>query len=106
VKQRGSFSITTLVLEATKNKRLTRTKIMQELVLSYSRTVKYLNVLVNGGLLQFDPSTGTFGITEKGLKVLQLSDELAAYLAPVNNMINKYKDYLHANEQYVPSYNI
>ena len=106
MKQRGSFSITTLILEATKNKRLTRTKIMQELVLSYSRTVKYLNVLINEGLLQFDASTGTFRITEKGLKVLQLSEELAAYLEPVNSMINKYKDYLHTREEYIQLYNM
>jgi predicted transcriptional regulator len=88
--QRGSFAITTLILEAVLDKPLTKTKIMQELVLSYPRTMRYLALMLDQGTLQFDSQNHTFGITEKGLQVLQASKELASYIDPINQMINKY----------------
>jgi predicted transcriptional regulator len=68
MKQRGSFLITALVLEACKQKRLSRNKIMQELMLSYPRTIKYLDLLVKEDLIDYDASSHTYGITAKGMR--------------------------------------
>ena len=63
---------------------------MQELTLSYSRTNRYLEALINQDVISYDPINRTFDITQKGRKVLTLNQKLAAYISPVNAMIRKY----------------
>ena len=94
MQQRGTFSITTLILIALEQKPLSRTKIMQKLTLTYSRTNRYLLSLLRQQLISSDPTSHTFSITEKGRKVLILNRQLAAYISPVDSMIRKYSRYL------------
>ena len=90
MQQRGTFSICTLILIALEQKPQTRTRIMQELTLSYSRTNRYLETLIKQDVISYDPINHTFDITQKGRNVLMLNQQLAAYISPVNAMIRKY----------------
>jgi len=90
MKQRGPFSICTLMLKALYQKPMTRTKIMQELILSYARTRKYLDIPTKQGLIMYDINDRTYRLTAKGNEVLKLNQQLADYLPPVKEMIRKY----------------
>jgi predicted transcriptional regulator len=94
LQQRGTFSIGTLILIALEQKPQTRTRIMQKLTLSYSRTNRYLEMLVKQDVICHDPITRTFDITPKGRRVLMLNRQLATYISPVNAMIRKYSRYI------------
>ncbi len=94
MQQRGTFSISTLILIALEQKPLTRTRIMQKLTLSYSRTNRYLETLIKQDVISYDPINHTFDITQKGRKVLMLNQQLATYITPVNAMIRKYSRHI------------
>ena len=94
MQQRGTFSICTLILIALERKPQTRTRIMQELTLSYSRTNRYLETLLKQDVISYDPTNHTFDITQKGRKVLKLNRQLATYISPVNAMIRKYSRHI------------
>jgi predicted transcriptional regulator len=94
MQQRGTFSICTLILIAMTQKPQTRTRIMQKLTLSYSRTNKYLETLIKQNVISYDPITHMFDITPKGRKVLMLNRQLATYISPVNTMIRRYTRYI------------
>ena len=66
---------------------------MHELVLTYPRAVRYTEIMVKEGLLDYDPDTKTYGTTPKGFRLLQLSEDLAAFVSPIENMISKYRNY-------------
>jgi predicted transcriptional regulator len=108
MQQRGSFSICTLILIALEQKPLCRTRIMQELSLSYSRTNKYLDILAKQGLTSYNVINHSYDITQKGRKILTLNRQLARYVSPINEMITKYsrfmKDdcYSHRTNDYFP----
>lgn len=94
MRQRSSFSIVTLVLESAHeagSRGISRTKIMQNVILNYKRASRYCTNLVDKELLSYDPEKRTFHITEKGEKVLESFHELAGFIAPINEMINKYR---------------
>ena len=67
---------------------------MQKLTLSYSRTNKYLETLIEQDVISYDPTNHTFDITQKGRKVLKLNRQLATYISPVNAMIRRYSRYI------------
>src|SRR5918996_6592315 len=90
MKQRGPFSICTLILMALYRKPMTKTKLMQELILTYSRTKKYLDILTKQDLITYDMNDRTYRLTAKGNEVLKLNQQLADYLPPVRDMIRKY----------------
>lgn len=94
MQQRGTFSICTLILIALEQKPQTRTRIMQKLTLSYSRTNRYLQTLMKQDVISYDPINHTFDITPKGKRVLMLNRQLATYISPVNAMIRKYSRYI------------
>jgi predicted transcriptional regulator len=94
MQQRGTFSICTLILIALEQKPQTRTRIMQELTLSYFRTNRYLETLIKQGVISYDPVNHTFDLTQKGRQVLMLNRQLATYISPVNAMITKYSRHI------------
>ncbi|MDQ4100937.1 MAG: winged helix-turn-helix domain-containing protein [Thermoproteota archaeon] len=53
-----------------------QTKIMYSAFLSYIQVKEYLAVLMDKGLLQYDFGNQKFRITEKGLNLLQLCDQI------------------------------
>lgn len=94
MQQRGTFSICTLILIALEQQPQTKTRIMQKLTLSYSRTNRYLETLIKQNVISNDPTTRTYDITPKGRKILMLNQQLATYISPVNSMIRKYSKYI------------
>jgi predicted transcriptional regulator len=94
MKQRGPFSICALMLMALYQKPMTKTKIMQELILTYARTKKYLDILMKQGLITYDITDRTYQLTAKGNEVLKLNQQLADYLPPVREMIRKYASFM------------
>jgi predicted transcriptional regulator len=53
-----------------------KTKIMYNAFLSYHQVKEYLTILIDNGLLQHDLGNQKFRITEKGLRFLQLCDQI------------------------------
>jgi predicted transcriptional regulator len=94
MKQRGTFSITTLILLALQQKPLTKTRLMQALILSYKRVGYYCDLMMHKGLIEYHPTNNTYVITPKGTEVLRLYQELACHLEPVDQMIKKYSYYM------------
>ncbi len=54
----------------------TQSKIMYNAYLSYRTVKEYLTLLIDNGLLQHDLGNQKFRITEKGLRFLQLCDQI------------------------------
>jgi predicted transcriptional regulator len=97
MKQRGTFSITALILLALQQQKpLTKTRLMQTLILSYKRVGAYCDLLVQKGLIEYDIANHTYAITPRGTQVLRLYQELAGYLEPVDQMIKKYSHYMQS----------
>jgi predicted transcriptional regulator len=53
-----------------------QTNIMYNAFLSYNQVREYLTLLIDNGLLQHDLGNQKFRITEKGLRFLQLCDQI------------------------------
>jgi hypothetical protein len=56
--------------------------------------------MIESQLLVYNPQTHTFHITERGKQVLDKSRELASYVAPLGDMLNRYR-FSFSHEQYV-----
>ena len=69
---------------------MTKTKIMQELILTYIRTKRYLDLLAKQNLIMYNMDDHTYRLTAKGNEVLKLNQQLAEYLPPIKEMIRKY----------------
>ena len=94
MKQRSSFSIVSLIVEVvigSEPKGITKAKIMQYVMLNYKRMNKYCYHMMESGLLFYEPEMRTFHITEKGRFVLRNCVELARFISPINELINKYR---------------
>lgn len=98
MKQRGTFSITTLILLALQQKPLTKTRLMQTLILSYKRVGHYCDLLMNKGMIEYDLANHTYFITPRGAEILRLYQELAGHLEPVDQMIKKYSYYMRGGD--------
>jgi predicted transcriptional regulator len=103
MKQRGTFSITTLILQTLQQKPLTKTRLMQELILSYKRVGYYCDLLMRRGLIEYDLTNHTYLVTSRGAEILKLSEELAGYIEPIHQMIKKYNFYIEGH--YYQEYN-
>ena len=94
MKQRSSFSIVSLILETVSKSEptgITKTRIMQNVMLNYKRANRYCYHMMESDLISYNPQTRTFHITERGRLVLRNCLELAQYISPINQLINKYR---------------
>ena len=94
MKQRSSFAIVSLILETVARYEpagITKSKIMQNVMLNYKRANGYCYQMMESGLLSYNYEMRTFHITEKGRLVLRNCIELAQYISPINQLINKYR---------------
>jgi predicted transcriptional regulator len=94
MKQRSTFSIVSLILEnvaGSEPKGITKTKIMQYVMLNHKRVNRYCYRMVESGLLLYKPEMRTFHITEKGRFVLRNCAELAPYISSIHRLISKYR---------------
>jgi predicted transcriptional regulator len=94
MKQRSTFSIISLILETIARSEpmgITKTRIMQNVMLNYKRVNRYCYHMMESGLLSYKPEMRTFHITEKGRFVLRNCVELSRYISPIHELINKYR---------------
>ena len=64
-----------MILESTRSG-ASKTKIMYNAYLSYTQVVEYLKYLQQNDLLKYEEGTHLYKPTEKGLKFLNMSNEL------------------------------
>lgn len=75
MKYRSRSDISTMILDSARSG-ATKTKIMYRAYLSYSQVVEYLEHLQQNNLLSYEEGTHLYKPTEKGLKFLNLSNDL------------------------------
>ena len=61
----------------------TKTKIMYKAYLSYAQLKDYLSVLVENGLLVYDPASKKYKTSEKGLTFLQIYGRMNTVSGPL-----------------------
>jgi predicted transcriptional regulator len=62
-----------------------KTKIMYKAYLSYAQVIEYLKYLQQNDLLAYEEGTQVYRPTEKGLKVLNLTNELSEMTLVANS---------------------
>ena len=80
MKYRSRTDITGLILEAA-NGGATKTKIMYKSYLSFSQLREYLSMLVEKGLIEYEDGIAKYRTTEKGLRMLQMCNQINNELA-------------------------
>lgn len=75
MKYRSRSDIVSLILEAA-NGGATKTKIMYKSYLSFAQLRDYLATLTEQGLIEYEEIGHLFKTTSKGLRVLQLQNEI------------------------------
>ncbi|HEV2193856.1 MAG TPA: winged helix-turn-helix domain-containing protein [Nitrosopumilaceae archaeon] len=75
MKYRSRTEITAMIIESARSG-ATKTKIMYKAYLSYSQVQEYLEHLQQNDLLAYEEGTHIYRPTEKGLKFLNLSNDL------------------------------
>ncbi len=75
MKYRSRTDITGLILEAA-NGGATKTKIMYKAFLSFAQLREYLSMLVEKGLIEYEEGLAKYRTTEKGLRMLQMCNEI------------------------------
>lgn len=76
MKYRSRNEIANMMLESARNG-ATKTKIMYKAYLSYSQLVEYMKYLQQNDLLRYEEGTQLYKPTEKGLKFLNLLEEMS-----------------------------
>jgi len=66
----------------------TKTKIMYKAYLSYAQVMEYLKYLQQSDLLAYEEGTQLYRPTEKGLKFLNMSNELNEMVIVTNSKYN------------------
>jgi len=87
MKYRSRSDIVSMILESARAG-ATKTKIMYNAYLSYSQVIEYLKYLQQNDLLAYEEGTHLYRPTEKGLKFLNLSDELSEMMPIINSKNN------------------
>ena len=75
MKYRSRTDITGLILEAT-NGGATKTKIMYKAYLSFAQLREYLSMLLEKGLLEYEEGHTIYKTTEKGMRLLQMYNQI------------------------------
>lgn len=69
-------SITSIATTSADNGKATSTKIMYKAYLSYTQLKEYLDLLLRNDLIRYQESKRTFIITDKGMNLLELYNQL------------------------------
>jgi predicted transcriptional regulator len=74
---RDKIDILSQILEAANGTRVTKMKMMYKAALSYVQLKEHLTVLTEKDLIHYDEYTQTFKTTEKGLRFLDLCNQIS-----------------------------
>ncbi len=81
MKYRSRTEIAATILESVRGG-TTKTKIMYKAYLSYTQIKEYLKFLLDKGLMEYEPGSSIYRITEKGIQFLRAYEE-------ITNLVNK-----------------
>lgn len=76
MKYRSRIDILSQILEVENSRNATKTKIMYKVLLSYNQLKEHLMLLTEKDLLHYNEDTQTFKTTEKGLRFLQIYNQI------------------------------
>jgi predicted transcriptional regulator len=79
LKHRSKIDILARVIEAAKEKPVTKTRMAYDCFLSYDLLKEYLDALMKCDLLQFDKESQTLVATKRGIQYLDLYTDLQNY---------------------------
>jgi predicted transcriptional regulator len=74
-------SITSIASTSADNGKVTSTKIMYKAFLSYTQLKGYLDLLLRNNLIRHQENKGTFIITDKGMHLLELYNQLNKFIS-------------------------
>jgi predicted transcriptional regulator len=80
VKYRSRSEIVGLLLDAANGGGATKTKLMYRAYLSFNQLREYLALLVENELMEYEEGMRTYRTTEKGIRLLQIQNQMA----PIN----------------------
>ncbi len=75
MKYRSRTEIVAMILDAVRTG-ATKTKIMYKAYLSYTQLTQYMSFLIENKLIERQPGSDLYILTENGMKLLHLSKEL------------------------------
>jgi predicted transcriptional regulator len=76
MRYRSRTDIISEILDAANGSSATKTKIMYNAYLSYNQLKEYLTILTENNLLSYDLYSHTFTTTERGLRFLQIRNQM------------------------------
>jgi predicted transcriptional regulator len=82
VKPRSRSEIIVAIMEAANGGGATKTMIMYKAVLSYDRMKEYLSSLAEDGLIEYELGRMTYRTTAKGMRLLQLYNNVNEMVQP------------------------
>jgi predicted transcriptional regulator len=82
MKPRSRSEIIGAILEAANGGGATKTMIMYKAVLSYDRMKEYLSSLAEDGLIEYEQGRMTYRTTAKGIRLLQLYNNVNEMVQP------------------------
>jgi predicted transcriptional regulator len=82
VKPRSRSEIIVAIMEAANGGGATKTMIMYKAVLSYDRMKEYLSSLAEDGLIEYEQGRMTYRTTAKGMRLLQLYNNVNEMVQP------------------------
>jgi predicted transcriptional regulator len=85
MKYRSRSDIIGLILEAA-NGGATKTKIMYKAFLSFAQLREYLSMLSEKGLIEYQDGIQRYKTTEKGIRLLQIYNQMNDELVVVDNV--------------------
>jgi predicted transcriptional regulator len=83
MRYRSRTDIISRILDVTNGGSATRTKIMYKAYLSYNQLKEYLMLLTQNNLLSYDAYSQTYRTTEKGLRFLDICNQMDDMIKPV-----------------------
>lgn len=84
MKYRSRAEIISMILDSISSG-ATKTKIMYKAYLSYAQLKEYLAYMEENGLVRYETGTQLYRITEKGMKVMHLYEEIDDMITTRNN---------------------
>ena len=86
MKYRSRTDIVSQILEAA-NGGATKTKIMYKAFLSYAQLKEYLELMLTNGLLDYKEGEAKFMTTPKGIKFLEICEQMGKLTGPLQQLV-------------------
>ena len=87
LKYRSRGEIVSNILRGVASSKATKTRLMYGAYLSYAQIEEYLGYLLQQGLINQEAGSNLYLLTEKGMRYLNLSDEISQLVAPIHESV-------------------